>query len=85
MVHFLVEDTGPSWITPLSNLTSKLTKPTACLSHVAVKQAELQRVSAFVEVYEHNQICVDVSTRVYTTTTALIHIYICIYHTYIRL
>lgn len=49
------------------------------MSHVAVKQAELQRVSAFVEVYEHNQICVDVSTRVYTTTTALIHIYIYIY------
>ena len=45
MVHFLVEDTGPSWITPLSNLTSKLTKPTAGkVSHVAVKQAELQRV-----------------------------------------
>ena len=46
------------------------------MSHVAVKQAELQRVSAFV--YEHNQICVDVSTRicictcVYTTTTAFL-------------
>ena len=84
MVHFLVEDTGPSWITPLSNLTSKLTKPTACLSHVAVKQAELQRVS--VEVYEHIQICVDVSTRVKTNYNCInSYIYICIYHTYIRL